>query len=399
MSVVGLRNPWNIMTTFSGKATEYPVDGALEKLLFAAEQFGSNEPGSHKRKRDAEEEYLCSTNPESETEEWLRDSEPLSKRVRILGEMEFKDALQSICDCLQSPDGNLMDTLVLLNGLCQQSQIENDLSLFYNVLVECYLSEAIAEIASEFVTTTEHLDPNLKKFLTNLVFEICSKNGILPIGDLDTNLVSVLGFQALEIKYSSGETPKKISDFPDCSIVGTGDTHGNTLRIITDLVKTGMIKELSEDVYNELSEIIEEASNEELTFESYNNFKWILSEYLEVLNKETLYLLFGDILSDRQSNDILTLALLNELDNKDLNFEILLSNHDLNFIRRYLAGDSGMNEEISSSMHKMYKFFETLDPEKSGKIQGDLKKFVEKVYFPKLRLFKYVENSKIFLCH
>lgn len=114
-----------------------------------------------------------------------------------------------------------------------------------------------------------------------------------------------------------------------------GDLHGNVMKLLWDLIYSGIISGIDETDYQTLCEIYDALSYTHLQNLSKQTAAEFFSQFCTIINKITLanqprlLRLIGDVLCDRGSNDALTLLLLDKLDQLGLPIRILLSNHDM----------------------------------------------------------------------
>ena len=114
-----------------------------------------------------------------------------------------------------------------------------------------------------------------------------------------------------------------------------GDMHGNPMLLIYALIRFQVL-DCTKDVYDKLYEYcgIEQLANPfndkqlDIVFNLINELK--LSKNNTVKN----ILFLGDLLADRGPNDLFMLFLLSRLTYLNISYEILLSNHDYEFIRQ-----------------------------------------------------------------
>ncbi|MDF1655130.1 MAG: hypothetical protein P1U34_08470 [Coxiellaceae bacterium] len=111
--------------------------------------------------------------------------------------------------------------------------------------------------------------------------------------------------------------------------VSSGDMHGNAMKLIFIAFKEGVL-DISEDQFKTLWEIYE-TPTDHLTAEQINVFETIIRD--AKYNKSCVLRFIGDLLADRGRNDWFTLCVLQALDANNIEYEIMLSNHDMGFIR------------------------------------------------------------------
>lgn len=140
-----------------------------------------------------------------------------------------------------------------------------------------------------------------------------------------------------------------------------GDLHGNTLTLFIVLVKSGIFSAPLTKDYILIREIIISASSGNLTTQEYETFLVLLNK-LKVMKTACQGLrLLGDVLADRVSNDVLTLAIISKLVLVQFPITIIYSNHD-NFVFICLSKSIyGKHEsegiEWLYSSHMKFKYF------------------------------------------
>ncbi|MBS0286164.1 MAG: metallophosphoesterase [Proteobacteria bacterium] len=112
--------------------------------------------------------------------------------------------------------------------------------------------------------------------------------------------------------------------------VTIGDMHANAAKLLFACCKHGFI-DITQDDYNQFIKLYHK---ETLTAEDIKSFKEIIAR-IKVFPeaKESLLRLIGDLLTDRGQNDYFILKLLEVLVDNGVPVEILISNHDAEFIR------------------------------------------------------------------
>ncbi|MHB1948534.1 MAG: Dot/Icm T4SS effector Wip [Gammaproteobacteria bacterium] len=114
-----------------------------------------------------------------------------------------------------------------------------------------------------------------------------------------------------------------------------GDLHGNALKLIYFLIRQNVII-LDEKIYPELVRIYQ-LPVASLTKTDLDSFDKIIAS-ISALPVSTVRLI-GDELCDRGSNDYFTLKILERLTELKVPFEILISNHSIDFIDQYETQD------------------------------------------------------------
>lgn len=213
-----------------------------------------------------------------------------------------------------------------------------------------------------------------------------------------------------------------------------GDMHGNTLKILA-LLKTSGIIDIPKDKYDDFVKLYTETynlmedhsrkgqtangdsryrcwkrfakDNPVFTEEMKILFESILAS-IHVINKERFVTFLGDILSDRGASDYLTLKLLAHLKNEGMQYRIIFSNHDLEFIWQYerLLSDpvSGLDERDDQIM---YRYAMATDRHQGASVHhllacvrqrvltiDELTQMVRLAYYPHVELFAYSLKKK-----
>ena len=109
-----------------------------------------------------------------------------------------------------------------------------------------------------------------------------------------------------------------------------GDLHGNSMKLMFMLVKHGIAKGLSDKDYADLVEIYKLKSSD-ITKNHLSRFKKILDKIK--FSQDKGIRLIGDELADRGSNDYFTLKILEKLRLNQVPFEIMISNHSVEFLQ------------------------------------------------------------------
>lgn len=123
------------------------------------------------------------------------------------------------------------------------------------------------------------------------------------------------------------QCPKAVpADAPQISI---GDLHSNAMVLMFFLVRNGVVT-ISDEHYERLQQIY---VKQDLISEDIKEFNKII-DALEI-EKKPLVRLIGDAIADRGQNDYFIFKILEKLKRGRVETEILLSNHDMEFIIRY----------------------------------------------------------------
>jgi hypothetical protein len=134
--------------------------------------------------------------------------------------------------------------------------------------------------------------------------------------------------------------PTKLEPLPAQKTIALGDLHGNTLRLLHQLVRESAVA-MQKDDYDKFSDIY---SNRPLTT-SRRDIDAVLNKI--TLNK-VIILLLGDEVCDRGASDLLSLLLFDRLGDQ---IEFLASNHWLEFFKQHIF--LGIN---NASIHPEFRF-------------------------------------------
>lgn len=141
-----------------------------------------------------------------------------------------------------------------------------------------------------------------------------------------------------------------------------GDMHGNTLKLLLTLKKTGYLVNL-DDHYDDLN-FYYKANSCQYFLELLNKLKFADKSDLPEL------CFIGDILADRGQNDLMTLALISKMHQNKVRFDIILSNHDLDFLKNIKSEQLKSNKEFYININNyrspwqvksMIKFVDTVN--------------------------------------
>ena len=131
------------------------------------------------------------------------------------------------------------------------------------------------------------------------------------------------------------EYPTKIAQPKEGAEVTIGDLDGNALKCLYFLVREGVLQ-ISPQDYVRLTAIYK-TPTDKITKETLAEFNSIIQKATVV--KPTPEIIFiGDTLCDRGMNDYYTLKLYEKLHSNNVNFTVLHSNHDAEFLKQYAAG-------------------------------------------------------------
>jgi|GEM_PF-4887152 len=196
----------------------------------------------------------------------------------------------------------------------------------------------------------------------------------------------------------------QISQHPKGSWVTLGDLHGNAAKFINLLIQEG-IAEVPPEIFETLIENYQISDTAMVTKEYFPLDQVTLKKPCPNLR------LIGDDFADRGKNDLLIAFIYQFLDNqKDFRFEVLASNHGIEFLRQYAYGlnppdgeqlklhyrsdvldVNGQPQDYSSfgrSYHNLRKYFqwEAITVE-------EVNELIHKHYLPHLKLLSCEINN------
>lgn len=176
--------------------------------------------------------------------------------------------------------------------------------------------------------------------------------------------------------------------------VTIGDLHGNAMKLVFLLVKHGIVSEINETDYASLVNIYQK-SPEDLTQIDLISFNDILGK-MKFNNKIGIRFL-GDELADRGSNDYFTLKLLEQLHKNNVSFEILVSNHGIEFIEAYETKRQGRWTTRFECRYEQAMSLDNLEFLCSYNLvkKQEILQLVETVYKPYLKALSYSFNDDL----
>ena len=179
--------------------------------------------------------------------------------------------------------------------------------------------------------------------------------------------------------------------------VSLGDIHGNALKLIYVMIEEGVM-ELIDDVdgmmaaikYDTLRDIYKKPV-QDLDENDLALFQKIING--TKVHKEKAVTLIGDELADRGNNDYFTLLVLQKLKKEDVNIDIMLSNHSVEFIRDYeketFEGESNLLGTQAQSLVNMHALIQRdLIEEK------EVRKIVDQCYKPMVKSIGYTMSKE-----
>jgi hypothetical protein len=173
-----------------------------------------------------------------------------------------------------------------------------------------------------------------------------------------------------------------------------GDLHANSLKFVYQMLHHGVI-EMSEDDYNLFVSTYEKFDARKVTAKDMLALNACLkgitlSDAAE--KNDVLLRLIGDELADRGANDWITLKLLERLHHLGLPFEILLSNHGVEFIGTYERIErSKVVWYFPDFLRDFARSLQALQDLVDDKLidQKEIRQLVETIYKPAIKALSY----------
>ena len=180
--------------------------------------------------------------------------------------------------------------------------------------------------------------------------------------------------------------------------ISVGDTHGNFLKKLYELVQNGILELADKGDYQRLCEIYRALDVTKITSEDIKlnkeAFEGLKQEFDGIIkkskiNKEAgLTRYIGDELCDRGGNDYFSLKLFEKLGEDGAPFEILASDHGMEFWEAYQNDFTTDNLVISGPQRRSLENLIKLI--KGGIVDKDeIISIIEKYYKPNLKLISY----------
>jgi hypothetical protein len=144
-----------------------------------------------------------------------------------------------------------------------------------------------------------------------------------------------------------------------------GDLHANAIKLVHALIQNGVCAELSEEAYQRLVALYEAPAP--LSAENFHAFNKFIDHELTVIEPNILVRLIGDLLADRGRNDWFVLKILKKLHDHGVNVRILMSNHDLEFLKGIGAHQherlpaTTMDETLSNRIEELETIIDSKD--------------------------------------
>lgn len=180
-------------------------------------------------------------------------------------------------------------------------------------------------------------------------------------------------------------------NYSEKDFVTLGDLHGNAGKLVFFLVKEGIASfEPAEncqkilDFYNRNQAVTNFPINQELS-------RLIKTMVIKKPPDVPQVRLIGDELSDRGKNDGITIEILKKLHNAQPSFEIMVSNHSIEFLRDISGLENMLCPGCITSIQPIKKILsQKVEREKNLK---DIKNFINEVYMKHLKLISVTPQS------
>jgi len=203
----------------------------------------------------------------------------------------------------------------------------------------------------------------------------------------------------------TASSPSNIYEFPDLSqpdlkdfhekygqgTINMGDVHSNPILIIYSLVVHGAISNMTKEKYDRLVALyFKPVLN--LTAENLKEIDAIIRSL--TFNPDIGMRLIGDELCDRGPNDYFILKLLEKMNNVGFNYEILISNHGVEFYRAHEEARLSYDSDVLQGEHK--HSIRALDAliEEGFVERKEVRRLTKEVYAPKLKIISSELDDK-----
>ena len=180
------------------------------------------------------------------------------------------------------------------------------------------------------------------------------------------------------------------SDLTDLSL---GDLHANAVKLLYFLVRHG-ICQISAEHYTRLVAIYKMPVSS-LTEKEIAEFNRLVAS-MQITNRSLLVRLIGDELSDRGSNDYFVLKILQKLHQENVNVEVLISNHGVEFVEAYERFKERDNQfEITTLVSHAPSLTRMSYLVEKGLVKADeVLEIANQCYKPHLKLISYSLDEK-----
>lgn len=217
------------------------------------------------------------------------------------------------------------------------------------------------------------------------LFSTLEKLKLKKFNNLSVNIKKQYGLQQWE-NADLSKLPIKKVEVLTCVI---GDLHANAIKLIYFLI-TLKIADTNTYIYTKLYTAYINLNYDE--FERHLNYL-IPHESAQ----EIEIILIGDTLCDRGQSDYMVLLVYQWLNNHHISFNILLSNHDLEFLALYYKMQQITQFEIHAENRLFSKSNDYLKLTNLRKMTYN--RIANDIYIPRLKLLEFLDNKPILLSH
>lgn len=153
--------------------------------------------------------------------------------------------------------------------------------------------------------------------------------------------------QCIQLSHDLDQEPERVHGLAPFNEVALGDMHGNCELLLHSLVQLGFLEIADPQAWSRLRGMLRKLQSEPMTAAGLARFRDTLHRAVTVDPgcRETRLTLLGDLLADRMHNDICMLAILDLLHQRGVDYQVILSNHDMGFIQYYLHNRSRSQDE------------------------------------------------------
>lgn len=153
--------------------------------------------------------------------------------------------------------------------------------------------------------------------------------------------------QCIRLSYDLDQEPERVHQLAPFNEVALGDMHGNCELLLHSLVQLGFVDIADPQAWGRLRGMLRKLQSGPMTAAGLARFRDTLRRAVTVdpACRETRLTLLGDLLADRMHNDICMLAVLDLLHQRGVDYQVILSNHDMGFIQYYLHNRSRSQDQ------------------------------------------------------
>ncbi len=182
--------------------------------------------------------------------------------------------------------------------------------------------------------------------------------------------------------------PDNINNYQTNDVVTIGDLHGNAAKFLHILIREGIV-DIPKSDYEKFIEIYKTSRYGLYNLDELNN---ILSRVTLKTSAPRLRLI-GDDLADRGNNDFLTLSLYQRLNQLNFKYEVIASNHGVEFLKQYAHGINQSLVLLYTDQNEFFgnSFYGLRYDILSKKVSADeVNTLIETNYLPHVCLLSYL---------